>query len=104
MNANTPNPFTLLDKQMVIGALKATRSTDPDVLYAQKASLLSSARFPRMAGTYLMIVGGLCTVTILLAIIGIPLLIAGWWFRKRGARSIAAVEEGFKEYAGAVAG
>jgi hypothetical protein len=102
MYGNQPNPFTLLDKQMVIGALKATRSTDPDVLYAQKATLISSAKFPKLAGTYMMVLGGLCTITILLSFIGIPLMIAGWWFRHRGSKSIAAVEEGFKEYSGAV--
>jgi hypothetical protein len=51
-----------------------------------------------MAGTYIIVLGILCTVTILLAIIGIPLLFLGWWMRRRGSNNVAAVEAGFKEY------
>jgi hypothetical protein len=103
MNYQAPSPFAHFDKQTVIGALKATRSTDPDVLHAQKAALLSTAKFPKMAGMYLMIVGALASLTILLSIIGIPMIIGGWWLRRRGARSIAAIEEGFQEYTAQVA-
>jgi hypothetical protein len=98
MNLQQPSPFTSIDKQTVIGALKATRSTDADVLHAQKATLMQSARFPKLAGTYVIVMGILCTVTILLAIIGIPLLFLGGWMRRRGSRNLTAVEDGFKEY------
>ena len=35
------NPFTKIDKQSVIGTLKATGSRDPDILHAQKQKLLA---------------------------------------------------------------
>lgn len=92
------NPFARIDKRMVIGALKATRSQGEDVLSAQRATLLSNARVPQLVGTYLMIVGGIATATVFGAPVGIPLLAAGWWSRRRGVRNIAAVEAGFHEY------
>lgn len=94
----TASPFVTVDRQDVIGTLKATGSRDPDVLYAQKKTLLQAVRFPKMAGTYLMIVGALCTALVLLAFIGIPLLIAGWWLRRRGVRNIETVEAAYSEF------
>lgn len=95
------SPFLSLDKTTVIGFLKSTGSRDRDVLYTQKRNLESAARFPKLAGVYLMILGGLLTLMILTAIIGVPLLVLGWWMRRRGVRNLEAVEAGFAEYAGA---
>ena len=95
------SPFLKLDKTTVIGFLKSTGSRDKDVLYTQKRNLESAAKFPKIAGVYLMVVGALMTVMILTAFIGIPLMILGWWMRKRGLSNLAAVEEGYNEYAAA---
>jgi hypothetical protein len=95
------SPFLKLDKASVIGHLKAAGSRDPDVLHAQKSTLLSAARFPKLAGVYIMVVGGLMTLLIITAFIGLPLLGFGWWMRKRGVRNIDAVEAGFADYLGA---
>jgi hypothetical protein len=97
------SPFLKLDKTTVIGFLKSTGSRDQDVLYTQKRNLESAARFPKLAGVYLMVLGGLMTIMILTAFIGIPVFILGWWMRKRGIRNLQAVEEGYTEYAGAAA-
>ena len=77
------SPFLSLDKSTVIGFLKSTGSRDADVLYTQKRNLESAARFPKLAGIYVMVIGALMTVMILTAFIGIPLLILGWWMRRR---------------------
>ncbi len=94
------SPFLKLDKQMVIGELKSVGSRDPDVLHNTKSKIMTIAKFPKHAGTYVMVMGGLCTILILLAFIGIPLLILGWWMRKRGNQNIAAVEAGWNEFMG----
>lgn len=92
------SPFLNLDKSTVIGYFKAAGSRDPDVLHSSKTSLVSLAKFPKLVGVYLMVMGGLCTVLILLAPIGIPLLILGWWVRRRGVRNLATVEVGWTEF------
>ena len=97
------SPLLNLDRQAVIGFLKSTGTRDPDVLHTQRSKLLSAAKFPKLVGTYLMIVGGLCTLLILLAPIGIPMIGFGWWMRRRGVRNLAVVDEAWSEYAGAAA-
>jgi hypothetical protein len=94
------SPFLKLDRQMVIGYLKSTGSRDPDVLHTQKAEILSAAKFPKNAGVYLMVLGGLMTIMILTAFIGIPLLILGWWMRRRGVANVQVVEATYAEYVG----
>lgn len=97
------SPFLKLDKSTVIGYLKSTGSRDPDVLHTQKRELMSAAKFPKYAGVYVMVMGGLLTMLIIMAFIGIPMLILGWWMRKRGVQNIAVVEEAYAEYVGAKA-
>lgn len=98
------SPFLKLDKQMVLGELKSAGTRDPDVLHNRKQQILSIAAFPKHAGLYMMIVGGLCTALILLAFIGIPLLILGWWLRKRGAQNLVVVEQAWNEFMGSSGG
>lgn len=94
------SPLLKLDKSQVIGYLKSAGSKDPDVLHTQKVHLLSLAKFPKLVGVYLMVVGALCTALILLAFIGIPLIIFGWWMRRRGVKNLEVVELGWTEYVG----
>ena len=95
------SPLLKLDKPTVIGFFKAAGSRDPDVLHAQKSNLVTLAKFPKYVGTYVMVMGGLCTAMILLAFIGIPLLFFGWWMRRRGVSNLQIVEAGFAEFVGA---
>lgn len=92
------SPFLKLDKSTVIGELKAAGTRDPDVLHNRKVQILSVARFPKQVGVYLLVVGGLCTVLILLAFIGIPLLGLGWWTRARGVHNLKVVEDAWTEF------
>jgi hypothetical protein len=69
------NPFTRLDMQSVIGALKATGSRDPDILNAQKAKLLAPARQLKILAIIMVAVGAFFTITVVLAIAGIPLIL-----------------------------
>ena len=98
MPAGAPNPFTRLDKQSVIGALKACSSRDPDVLFAQKQQLLAPAKHLKLLG-YICLAGGtFFTVTIVLAIAGIPLMIFGWWLQRFGKSNIRTVDTAYEEF------
>jgi hypothetical protein len=94
------SPLLNLDKQTVVGFFKAAGSRDPDILHSQKKHLISLAKFPKLAGIYVMVMGALLTITILGAFIGIPMLILGWWMRRRGVRNLQTVEAGYAEFLG----
>jgi hypothetical protein len=99
------NPFSTVDKQAVIGSLRATGSSDPDILDVTKAELLARVRFQRLSGLFLMVPGIPVSLIrngvlggIPMAVIGLPLALLGWWFWRRGSRNLATVEAGFAEY------
>ena len=92
------SPFLKLDKPTALGFLKAVGSRDPDILHGRQAQLVSLAKFPKVVGVYLMIVGALLTILILPSFIGIPLLILGWWTRSRGVKNLELVDSAYAEF------
>jgi len=98
MPAGAPNPFTKLDKQSVIGTLKACGSRDPDVLFAHKQQLLGPAKHLKLLGYICLAGGALFTVTVVLAIAGIPLMIFGWWLLRFSKRNMGTVETGYADF------
>ncbi len=90
--------FSVVTRQQVLGALKATGSKDPDVLYAAKQELLEPVKPLKFIGLWAYVTGGLTTLLILTAIIGIPLLFFGWWTRRRARTNIETIESAFNEY------
>ncbi|MDB4911162.1 MAG: hypothetical protein JWO39_1985, partial [Gemmatimonadetes bacterium] len=52
----------------------------------------------RFQGLGLLIVGVLSSLTIIVAIIGVPVAIFGWWFWRKGVRNVAIVEAAYAEY------
>src|ERR1051326_6166562 len=92
------NPFTKIDKQSVIGTLKATGSRDTDVLYAQKAKLLAPAKNLKLLSVICMASGAIFTITVILAIVGIPFVVFGIWLWRFSSQNIAAIDAGYAEY------
>ncbi len=90
--------YSKFDKQEVIGRLKATGSRDKDVLFTVKTDIIKISGMTKFKGTVAMVAGVMLTITILGAILGIPLLIVGWWLRKRGVSNIEVTEAAYKEY------
>jgi hypothetical protein len=92
------SPFVKIDKQSVIGTLKAAGSRDPDILHAQKEKLLAPNKNLKIL-SYILIGGGaLLSLTVILAIAGIPLALFGLWIWRFSAKNIAAIESGYSEY------
>ena len=73
--------FSRVTRQQIIGQLKSTASTDPDVLFAAKEALIEPVKPLRLIGLWAYITGGLMTLTIFLAVLGVPLIIFGWCVR-----------------------
>ena len=92
------NPFVVVDKQAVIGGLRAIGSRDPDILRAEKLAMIRSLRLPKLLGAGLLLAGLVLSRTMAGLAAGIPLLLAGLWLWWRGARNVAAVEAGYSEF------
>jgi hypothetical protein len=86
--------------QEVIGKLKATQSTDPDVLFAAKTEFSAPFRQQRGTGLLLLIVGAVSSLTVVLAIIGIPVALFGAWVWRRGVSNLAIVETAYAQFTG----
>jgi len=87
-----------IEKQQVLGALKATGSSDPDVLYARKEELLAESKRMKLLGIVPIIVGSVVSITIIGAVVGIPAIIFGVVMRKRIRQNIENAETGYAEY------
>lgn len=85
-------------RQQTLGALKATGSSDPDVLFAAKEALLVLSRPGRVVTLIVMIAGGLLSLTIIGALAGLPALFVAWWLRRRFARNIRTADAAYQEY------
>lgn len=91
-------PFSKVDKQTVIGTLKALGSRDPDILHAQKQKLLAPCLNLKKVSFILMGGGGLLTITVFAAFAGIPLALFGVWMWRSSSRNIASIEAAFGEF------
>lgn len=98
MIASSQVRFGRVTPQEVTGILKSTGSKDPDVLFAAKQSLLDTVKPLKLMGVWAYVTGVLSCLLIVLAFIGIPVLIFGWWVRKRAAENIATIESTYVEY------
>lgn len=96
--AEATGPFAKIDKQTVIGILKAVGSRDPDILHAQKQKLLAPAKNLKNISMALMIGGGVLTITVFAAFAGIPLALFGIWVWRRSAQNTAVVEAAYNEF------
>lgn len=94
---NTPS-FSLMTSQQVLGTLKSTGSTDVDVLAAAKEEMIQPMKFLKFMGVWAYVTGGLACLLIIMAIIGVPLLIFGWWVRRRARANIETIETTYASY------
>lgn len=88
-----------MTKQQVIGSLEATGSTDPDVLAAAKEELLSSVKVLKMAALAPLLGGVAMMLSVIGALVGVPLFLAGVWAWRRADENVRTVEAGFAEHA-----
>jgi hypothetical protein len=91
-------PFRKLDTQSVVGMFKATGARDADVLHAQREKLLAQPKSLKLLSFLLIGIGAFFTVTVVLAIAGIPSMLFGFWMWRFSTKNIAAVEAGYAEY------
>ena len=90
--------ITKLNKQQIIGNLRATGSTDRDVLYAKKEELLVETRRLKLLGVVPIILGAILSITLVGAIVGIPMIVFGVMVRRAYNHNLATSDEALSEY------
>lgn len=95
-------PVAKIEKQQVIGALKATGSSDADVLFARKEEMLTESRKMKLLGIFPILVGVDMSLTIIGAVVGVPAISFGLWVKKRMKNNIRTADEAYQEYLGGI--
>ncbi len=96
--------FSLITPEQVRGHLKASGSTDPDVLLAARDQLSAPYKPLKWFGIWGIVTGSLCCLLIIMAFIGIPLLVFGIWALKRSRKNAATIETTFNQYVASLGG
>jgi hypothetical protein len=90
--------FAKIDKQSVIGTLKATGSRDRDIIHTQMSEMLAGPKQLKMVGLICMVGGGVLTITVFAAFLGIPVVILGLWLWSFNKKKIATIEAAYGDY------
>jgi hypothetical protein len=91
-----------IEKQQVIGALKATGSTDPDILFAKKEEMLVETKKVKILPVFAYVVGTAMSLTIVGAVIGIPVILFGRAVSKTIKGNIDTADAGLNEFLSSV--
>jgi hypothetical protein len=98
MPAGASNPFSPIDQQTAFGTFKMSGTRDPDILYAQKETLLAPYKNLKRLAVLGYVVGGLFTITIFMAWFGIPVLIGSWFVSRFQAKQTSNIEAAYAQY------
>src|SRR4051812_13494427 len=98
MPAGASNPLSTIDQQTAFGMFKMSATRDPDVLYAQKETLIAPYKNLKRLAILGYASGGLFTIMIFMAWFGIPVLIASYFLWRFQAKQTSNIEAGYAQY------
>ncbi|MBL0127332.1 MAG: hypothetical protein IPP83_07685 [Flavobacteriales bacterium] len=82
----------------VIGTLKTMNSKDPEILFATLSPVEMQANMLRIGSWIMTCVGGLVSLTIIGAVIGIPLILGGWYLRKKVKHQQEKINAAYQQF------
>ena len=104
MPAGASSPFTSISEQAALGLFKSSGSRDPDVLYAQKETMIAPYKNLKRLAIICYVGGGIFTAMIFMAWFGIPVLLGAWFTWRFQARQTANIEAAYTKYMATVNG
>jgi|GEM_PF-2056445 hypothetical protein len=92
--------FTVADTSAdeVMGVLRNTGSSDPDVLFAATTEFGRPFRNQKRFGFMAIAVGAVLALTVVLLVAGVLLAIAGVWLWHKGNRNTAVIGSAYTSY------
>jgi Family of unknown function (DUF5362) len=84
--------------QEVVLALKSTGASDEDVLYAAKSEFAEPFRYQKIWGVCLVAFGVALSLTLIGALLGIPIAVVGLWIWRKGQRNLTVVDTAYSKY------
>jgi hypothetical protein len=92
--------FTVADTSAdeVEGVLRASGSTDADVLFAATTEFGRPFRNQKVYGFVAIGAGAALSLTVVMLPVGVPLAIAGVWFWHKGNRNAGVIESAYTAY------
>ena len=87
-----------VSQNQLVGALKATGSRDPDVLFAAKEATMAQQRQLKLIATVFMVLGGVLTASIIGAIVGVPMLGGAFWLRRVVSRNLEEADATLRSF------
>ncbi|MBP6796727.1 MAG: hypothetical protein KA124_01395 [Luteimonas sp.] len=85
----------------VTGYLKLAGTPDPDVLAARKHELVQKQQPMKLISLWFVIVGAILTITIIFAIVGVPLLCIAGWVHARARKNVRTIEAAYQDFVSA---
>ncbi len=90
--------FGKMNRQNVTGFFKAAGTRDPDILYMKKQVLIRPNKNMMIGAWGFIVLGAVCAFTVILAIIGIPLILLGVWLIYFCKKNIKVVDAVYSEF------
>lgn len=84
----------------LLDALVRRGSRDPDVLYLERRRLLTTARAQLGRGCRRICLGGLLTLTLIGAVVGVPICLRGWRRIRLARHELRAIDASFAAFEG----
>lgn len=82
----------------VTGYLKQAGTRDADVLASRKHELVQKQQPMKFGSLWFIIVGAVLTITIIGAIVGVPILCIAGWVHAKARGNIRTIEAAYLEY------
>lgn len=82
----------------VAGQLKQLSSQDPQVLESRRQELIQTQQPMKLGSLVFLVIGGILTITIIGAIVGLPMLAAAGFVQWKARSNLKVIDEAFQSF------
>ena len=94
--------FQRLDRATLVERFRSLNTRDQDLLYAQRSAWLAELRRHGLLGTTVGVAGGALVVARILTLVGVALVLVGWFAWRRAQVGRVEVEAAYSAFMGEI--